>query len=163
MCTIQRATSYYLYKHRSWTIDVFITIESIQLLFILVFTLTFYLPFFSSIRSSIHHFNLLGCHGSCLSTIQMSLGQRRSTSSKPNGAPDCRRSQQNQTIRFAKPIIHFLQFQVGASDLCSFHVVRTPEPLWLARDVGRRPATCADRRQQCSVGPVAHSLDTTIV
>jgi hypothetical protein len=45
MCTSQRATSCDPYKHRSRLIDISITIESIQLLFIIVFTLGFYFSF----------------------------------------------------------------------------------------------------------------------
>jgi hypothetical protein len=33
----------------------------------------------------------------------MLLGQRRSTSSKLGGIPDCHQSRQNQTVQFAKP------------------------------------------------------------
>jgi hypothetical protein len=44
----------------------------------------------------------MSCHGSWFSSIQMSLGQRRHTSSKHGDAPDCRRSRQNQTIQFVK-------------------------------------------------------------
>jgi hypothetical protein len=57
---------------------------------------------FSSIRSISHHFNLQSCHGSHISPDQTLLGRRRSTSSQPDGAPDCHRSQQNQSVRFLK-------------------------------------------------------------
>jgi hypothetical protein len=49
------------------------------------------------------HLNLQSCRGSRVFPVHTSLGQRRSTSSKPGGAPDCRWSRQNSTIRFLKP------------------------------------------------------------
>jgi hypothetical protein len=48
-------------------------------------------------------------------TVQTSLGQRRSFSSKASGAPDYRRFQQNQRVRF-------LLFQTGASSSRRIHV-----------------------------------------
>jgi hypothetical protein len=75
---------------------------------------------FSSIRSLSRRHNLQSYHGSRLSSIQASLSWRRSTLSKPDGAPDCRRSQQNRTIQFLKPDSSILLFQVGAFGLCSF-------------------------------------------
>jgi hypothetical protein len=77
--------------------------HSIELLLFILLALIFYSFCFSSIRSLSHRHNLQSCHGSCLSTVQMPLGPRRRTSSKPGGAPDCRRSRQNWTVWFAKP------------------------------------------------------------
>jgi hypothetical protein len=102
-CTSQRATSCCLYKHRSRSIDISRTIEQTHFTFISIFKLVFYFFFFSYIRSSIHHFNPLGCHGSHLSSIQMSLGRWRN-SLGPFGSP-------NRTVRF-------LQFWSGASGSC---------------------------------------------
>jgi hypothetical protein len=94
----QRATSYCLYKHRSQPIDV----SNNQNQYILLFTLVFYFCFFSSIRSSRHDFNLLGCYGLRIFFVHTLLGRRRGTMSKPSSAPDYRRSRQNRTIRFVK-------------------------------------------------------------
>jgi hypothetical protein len=63
-----------------------------------------FLAFFSflSIRFTSRRFNLQSCHGSRISTIQMPLDWRRSISSQPDGAPDCRQSQQNRSVWFLK-------------------------------------------------------------
>jgi hypothetical protein len=79
--------------------------------FYLSFTLLFYFSFFSSIRSSICHFNPLVCRGSCLSFVQTSFGRRRSS------LVECRQRPwlPSESI---KP--EYLVCQTGQSGFCSF-------------------------------------------
>jgi hypothetical protein len=91
-----------LYKYRSRPIVIQRQQSQSNLLFS-YFCPSFLVSFsFLSIRSISHRFNLQSWHGSRISTVQTSLGRRRSTSSQPDGAPDCRRSRQNQNVRFLK-------------------------------------------------------------
>jgi hypothetical protein len=102
VCTIQRATSCCLYKHRSWPIDVSNNQTN---------TIYFYPSFYPSVStlSSSHRLDLL----STASTpwVAMVLAYLRSRhhlaggeapSSSADSATDCCRNRQNQTIRFAK-------------------------------------------------------------
>jgi hypothetical protein len=90
--------SYCLNKHRSWPIDKH-NIQNQYNYFSLNFCPIFSFSF-SSIRSFSRHFNLQSCHGSSISTIQTSLGRRRSTSSLPDDAPNYCRSRQHRRVRF---------------------------------------------------------------
>jgi hypothetical protein len=102
--------------------------QSIKIIFFILLPEFFYSFYFSLIRSTIHHHNLQSCRSSCLSTVQTSLGWRRSTSSKLGGAPDCCRSRQNSIIRFAKPdspvstvlsrSLRFLFISCGNNGMC---------------------------------------------
>jgi hypothetical protein len=97
--------------------------QSIKFILFIFFAIVFFSSHFYSVRSISHHSNLLGCRGSHVFFIQTSLGRRRGTSSKTGGTPDCRRSQQNQTLRFAKPEYPISAILSKASDSCSFCVV----------------------------------------
>jgi hypothetical protein len=59
-------------------------------------------PSFSSIRSISRCHNLQSYRGSHLSTVQLPLGRRTSTSLEPGGTPDYHRSRQNWRVQFAK-------------------------------------------------------------
>jgi hypothetical protein len=100
----QRVASCYLYIYiyRSQPIVIYHQPNQTNL-YLYTFCPSFSTLFiFPLVRSLSGHHNLQSCHGSCLSTISISLGRRRSTSLKPSGAPNCCRSQQNLTIQFLK-------------------------------------------------------------
>jgi hypothetical protein len=77
--------------------------QSIKFILFILFALVFYSFHFSLTRSLSRRHKLQSCHGSCPFPVQMPLDQRRSTSLKPGGIPDCRRSRQNRTVWFTKP------------------------------------------------------------
>jgi hypothetical protein len=123
MCTSQRAMSYWLYKHRSRSTNVSITIESIQLFFILVFTLTFYFPFL------FRRLDLLATASTpWIAMVHTSPPSRRHLAR--GGAPRQRPVAPLTVISPDKTgssdlpnrCIQFLQFRAEASGLCSFHV-----------------------------------------
>jgi hypothetical protein len=98
MCTSQRATSCSLYKHRSLPIDVSNNRTN---------TIYFY-PSFSTF-SPFHRLDLVSAASTpWVAMVLAYLPSRRrlaggeASSSSVCEAPDCRRSRQNQTIRFTK-------------------------------------------------------------
>jgi hypothetical protein len=102
VCMSQRATSCYLYNHRSLPIDV-PTNKQTQFTFILVFTLVF-------LTFSFHRLDLLSTASTPWVTVVLAylssrcrLAGGEAPSSSVSGTPDYRRNRQNQTIRFAKP------------------------------------------------------------
>jgi hypothetical protein len=92
-----------LYKHRSRPIAIHHQHNQLKFYFSYFCPSVSILFVFSSIRSlSYRRHNLQRCHGSHLSTVQSSLGWRRSSLSLLDDAPDYRRSRQNQSVRFLK-------------------------------------------------------------
>jgi hypothetical protein len=129
----QRATSCYLYKHRSQPIDVSNNRTN---------TIYFYPSFYPSCStfSSTHRLDLL------LATLipwiamvqtpsptKCRLAREEATSSCAGGAPDCCRNRQNRTIRFAK--LDSLIFPILSrsfwllSDSCGNRPVRSISPM----------------------------------
>jgi hypothetical protein len=131
-----------------WPIDVSNNRNKYNLLFALVF----FFSLFSSIRSRSHHPNLQGCRGSCLSTVQMLLGWRRSPSSKPSGAPDCHRSRQNQIIRFTKSDSLFSTVSSRSFQLCSIRVPTNTLLLQFPKPMNLHPCSQHARDDQIGDG-----------
>jgi hypothetical protein len=103
MCTSQRATSYYLYKHRSR--PIVICPRPNQSFY---FYLTFYPSFLGF--SSFHRLDLVSAASTPWVVVILAylpsrrrLAEGEAPSSSVDDAPDCRRNRQNWTTQFAKP------------------------------------------------------------
>jgi hypothetical protein len=130
MCLSQRATSCCLYKHRSWLIDLSNNRTN---------TIYFYPSFYPSFSTflSFHRLDLLSTALTPWVVMVLAylpsrcrLAGVEAPSSSAGGAPDCRRNQQNRTIRFAKP--DSLVFPISSrsfpllSDSCGNTFLATP-------------------------------------